>query len=89
MIERDGPVIDMTLNGDFPERPKPSLGGIMLRLAAFALLLGFGALVFWLAVFTVPVLIVAGLVCYGLFRLQMARHRMRFRPIVVRTTTRR
>ncbi|MCF3946971.1 hypothetical protein AiwAL_09535 [Acidiphilium sp. AL] len=88
MNQGNGPVIDMTLEGDFPERPKPSLGAIMLRLAAFALLLGFGALAFWLAVFTVPVLIVAGLVCYGLFRLQMARHGVRFRPIIVRTTRR-
>ncbi|HEX7389191.1 MAG TPA: hypothetical protein VF286_03705 [Acidiphilium sp.] len=88
MTHGNGPVIDMTLNGDFRQRPKPSFGAIVLRLAAFALFLGFAALAFWLTVFAMPLLIVAGLICYGVFRVQMARRGLRFRPVFVRTTRR-
>lgn len=75
MIHHDAPTIDMTSTGEFrdPPRRSPSLATIALRVAAFGLMLGFAAIAFWLAVFTVPVLIVIGLAFYLYARFQLAR----------------
>lgn len=75
-MNRDNtPIIDMTASGEFRDmRPKrPSLMTIAARVVAFGLLLGFAALLFWLAVFTIPVLIVLGICAYLFGRFQFAR----------------
>ncbi|MBW4037097.1 MAG: hypothetical protein HIU90_16660 [Proteobacteria bacterium] len=71
----NGPIIDMTPSGHFAQEPitGPTLGVILARVLVFTIALGFAALAFWLAVFTVPILIVIGLVGYGYFRFKMAR----------------
>lgn len=86
----EGPIIDMTTAGDFAWQPNPgpSLGTIIARLAAFTVLLGLGALIFWLAVFTVPVLIIGALVAYAAIRYRMARHGLRFRAFMARSVRR-
>lgn len=65
----------MTASGEFRDPPSrfPSLATIAMRVAAFGLMLGFAAIAFWLAVFTVPVLIVLGLAFYLYVRFQTAR----------------
>lgn len=75
MTQHDAPTLDMTASGEFRDPPNryPSLVTIALRVAAFGLMLGFAAIAFWLAVFTVPVLIVLGLAFYLYVRFQMAR----------------
>ncbi|MDD2876726.1 MAG: hypothetical protein PHT60_07930 [Acidiphilium sp.] len=72
---------------DFSRQPvtRPTLGGILARLVGFTIVLGFAALAFWLAVFTVPILIVVGLVAYAYVRFRMARHGIRFRHVTIRT----
>lgn len=61
-----GPTIDMTVSGDFRDLPtrKPSLVAIAARLLMFGIALGFVAMLFWLAVFTLPVLLLAGVGLY-------------------------
>ena len=81
--EQDDLVVDMTREGEFVQPPRASIGEIALRLLGFVILLGIGALAFWLAVFTIPVLIVVGLIGYLVFRLQMARHGVRVPPIII------
>jgi len=90
MKTSDGPIIDMTPTGGFVNEPiaGPTLGVIIARVIAFALVLGIAAIAFWLAVFTIPVLIVLGLVGYGYLRFRMARHGVRFRSVVVRPARR-
>lgn len=79
MANSNGPVIDMTPDGTFieppkPSRPpKPSLVTILVRLALFGLFLCIGAIVFWTAVFVIPVLIVLGAVGYFFARMQLRR----------------
>lgn len=70
-----GPIIDMTTDGDFsPSGPPPvSFGTVILRLIAFTILLGIGALAFWLALFTLPVLIIGGLALYAYVRFRLKR----------------
>ncbi|HUW80196.1 MAG TPA: hypothetical protein VMV54_04775 [Acidocella sp.] len=75
MANSNGPVIDMTPDGAFIEPPKPTLGTILMRLVAFAVFLCIGAVVFWTALFVIPILIVLGIV--GFFLAQM-----RFRRIL-------
>ena len=58
-----------------PARNSLSLGTVIARLAMFGLLIGFGVLLFWLAVFTLPVIFLGGLVLYGIYRFQMMRLR--------------
>lgn len=77
MTRDEGPTIDMTPAGEFrdarPPGTAPSLFAIALRVAAFGLLLGFAAIAFWLAVFTLPFIIMIGLGFYLYVRFQMAR----------------
>ncbi|MDD2861346.1 MAG: hypothetical protein PHI71_09830 [Acidiphilium sp.] len=85
MKTTSGPIIDMTPSGEFAREPiaGPTLGVIFARVVAFAILLGFAAIAFWLAIFTIPLLIIAGLGGYAYLRFKMRRHGVHFRPIVV------
>jgi hypothetical protein len=67
----DGPVIDMTPDGAFVTPPKPTLGGILIRLAAFGVFLCLAALVFWTVL--IPVLLVLGVVGYFYARTRLRR----------------
>jgi uncharacterized protein YneF (UPF0154 family) len=49
------------------------LGGILVRLAAFAVFLAVAAVLFWTALFVIPVLFVLGVVGYFVARAQMRR----------------
>lgn len=86
MKSDNGPIIDMTPEGGFagsstfkPGRHPPanglSLGMIAARIAAFGVVDGFAVLVFWLAIFTLPLIFLGGLVLYGVYRYQMMRFR--------------
>jgi uncharacterized RDD family membrane protein YckC len=68
MEQSQGPVIDMTPDGQFVEPPKPSLTTWLLRLAAFGLSLAIVFALFWAVIIVVPLLILAGAVSYFLFR---------------------
>lgn len=70
--KKNGPVIDMTADGRFVEKAKPSLVQIALRLAAFGAALCVGAVLVWTAFIMVPVLLVLGLAGYMLVRGQRA-----------------
>ena len=81
MTKSDGPVIDMTPDGAFIDPPKPapvSFGAIVARLIAFGVALCVVALLFWAALFIIPVLIVLGIVGYFLGRGQMRASFRRF-----------
>jgi hypothetical protein len=75
MKTTNGPIIDMTPSGHFAHEPiaGPTLGVILARVLVFTIALGFAALAFWLAVFTVPVLLVIGLAGYAYLRFKIAR----------------
>lgn len=75
MTNENGPVIDMTTDGRFVERPKPSLLQIALRLAAFVVALCVGAVLVWTAFIMIPILLVLGFVGYLLVRGQRAGRR--------------
>ena len=67
MEKLDGPVIDMTPDGAFIDPPKPapiSIGTIIARLIAFGVALCVVAVLFWAALFIIPVLIILGVVGY-------------------------
>lgn len=68
MKNENGPVIDMTVDGHFIERPKPKLMQIALRLVAFAIALCIGAVLVWTAFIMIPILLVMGLIGYMLVR---------------------
>jgi hypothetical protein len=73
---KQGPVIDMTPDGRFVEPDtsiKPTLGVIVARLVAFAVLLVMAAVAFWMALFIVPVLIILALAGYAVARSQAHR----------------
>ncbi|GLR67387.1 hypothetical protein GCM10010909_20680 [Acidocella aquatica] len=74
MANSNGPVIDMTPEGDFIEPPKPTLGAILLRLAMFGLFLCIAGVMFWVmfwaAIFVVPILVLLGLAGFMLTKLQ-------------------
>lgn len=72
MKNENGPVIDMTADGRFVERSKPSLMQIILRLAAFGAALCVGAVLVWTAFIMIPILLVLGLAGYVLVRGQRA-----------------
>jgi len=75
-MTKQGPVIDMTPDGRFVEPnmpPKPTLGLIIARLLAFAVLLVMAAVAFWMALFIVPVLIILALAGYAVARGQARR----------------
>ena len=70
----------MTPDGTFIDPPKPvpvSFGTIVARLIAFGVALCFVALLFWAALFIIPVLVVLGVVGYffarGPVRMQFRR----------------
>ena len=71
MLNRNGPVIDMTPDGAFVTRTSnsPSLSTILARLLGFGIMLGVAAVAFWAALFIIPVLILTGLVGYAVLRL--------------------
>ena len=67
MAKSHGPVIDMTPDGTFIDPPKTrptSFGTIVARLFAFGVALCVVAVLFWAALFIIPVLIVLGVVGY-------------------------
>lgn len=68
MTNENGPVIDMTADGQFVERPKPSLVQIALRVLAFAAALCVGAVLVWTAFIMIPILLVLGFAGYVLLR---------------------
>jgi uncharacterized membrane protein len=81
MAKSDGPVIDMTPDGAFIDPPKSapvSLGTIVARVIAFGVALCVVALLFWAALFVIPVLVVLGVVGYFLGRGQMRAQFRRF-----------
>jgi len=63
MKKDEGPVIDMTPEGEFVDspQPKPDIGMFVVRLAIFGLVLGTVALMFWMAVLVIPLLLLGGL----------------------------
>ena len=73
MANFNGPVIDMTLDGNFVEPPKPTLGTILARIIAFGILLVVAAVAFWTALFIIPVLIILGVAGYAFARMQVRR----------------
>jgi hypothetical protein len=73
MTNQNAPIIDMTRDGEFIDPPKPTIGRILARLAAFAVLLAVGAVAFWMALFIIPVLLVLGVVGYFVARHQVKR----------------
>jgi len=73
MANANGPILDMTPDGEFIIPPKPTLGTILARLAAFAVLLVVAAVAFWMALFIVPVMIILGIAAYALSRNQIRR----------------
>ncbi len=70
----NGPVIDMTPDGNFVEPPKPTLGTILARIIAFGILLVVAAVAFWTALFIIPVLIILGVAGYAFARMQVRRY---------------
>ena len=64
----------MTPDGNFIEPPKPTLGGVLLRLVMFGLFLCVaGAMIwvmFWTALFVIPVLVLLGLAGFVFLKLQ-------------------
>lgn len=78
MRNSEGPIIDMNRNGEFVDPPKPSLGMIVARVAAFGVLLLAAAVALWAAMFIVPVLLVLGAAGYFFFR-----HQLRGRSFVI------
>jgi uncharacterized membrane protein len=74
MVNRNGPVIDMTIDGNIVEPARPSLGTIVARLAVFGVTLLVVAVAFWTALFMVPVLLVAGAIGYFALRSQLRRN---------------
>jgi hypothetical protein len=74
MANQNPPIIDMTRNGDFIDPPRPSLGTIVARVAAFGALLLVAAVAFWMALFIIPVLLVMGVAGYFILRHQLKRN---------------
>ena len=81
MEKSHGPVIDMTPDGAFIDPPKPapvSIGTIVARLIAFGVALCIVAVMFWAALFIIPVLLVLGVIGYFLARGQIRASFRRF-----------
>ncbi|GAN81501.1 hypothetical protein [Acidocella aminolytica] len=68
MAKENGPVLDMTPDGQFVEPSKPSLTQILLRLVAFGLALCVGAVMIWTAFIIIPILLVLGFAGYLFMR---------------------
>lgn len=78
MEDSKGPVIDMTPDGQFVTPPKPSFLTYLLRLALFGVALAIVAALFWTFLLVLPLLILAGLIGFFVFR-----------PKIIHFTTRR
>jgi hypothetical protein len=68
MEHSNGPVIDMTPDGQFIEPPKPSILTYLLRLAMFGVALAVVAAMFWTVILVLPLLLLVGALAYMLFR---------------------
>jgi hypothetical protein len=73
MNKQNGPVIDMTPDGNFVQPAQPTLGVILARLAGFAALLIIAAVAFWMALFIIPILIILAIAAFALTRPQIRR----------------
>lgn len=78
MKNSNGPVIDMTPEGNFIEPPKPSILTYLLRLALFGVALAMVAALFWTFLLVLPLFILAALIAGLLFRAQLRRSVRRF-----------
>jgi hypothetical protein len=68
MEQSNGPVIDMTPDGEFIDPPKPSILTYLLRLALFGVALAAVAALFWTVILVLPLLILAGAIAFFAFR---------------------
>jgi hypothetical protein len=68
MENANGPVIDMTPDGQFIEPPKPSILTYLLRLALFGIALAAIAAFFWTLILVLPLLILAAIIGYFALR---------------------
>jgi hypothetical protein len=90
-----GPVIDMTPDGAFIDRPQPPIPPIPAQIVGAAVLvavvaggLAVAALALWLALTLIPIAIAGAVIAYGVFRVQiwwarrqsLGGHRDLFRP---------
>jgi hypothetical protein len=80
--DADGPVIDMTPDGQFTQAPTPMPSPLAARVIGLAVLvavlagaLAVALLALWLALQLIPIAIGAGLIAYGAFRFQLWRAR--------------
>ena len=66
MKNDEGPVIDMTPEGEFIDPPpaKSGVGVFLVRLAIFGLMVGAVGLMFWTMLLALPLLLLAGMVGY-------------------------
>ena len=64
MKKDEGPVIDMTPEGEFVDQPKTGFGVFLIRLAIFGLAVGAVALMFWTMLLALPILFVLGIIGY-------------------------
>jgi hypothetical protein len=78
MEHSNGPVIDMTPDGQFIEPSKPSIFTYLLRLALFGVALAAVAALFWMMLLVLPLLILAGVIGFFLFRPRIIRVPPRF-----------
>jgi hypothetical protein len=81
MKTSQGPVIDMTTDGKFINPPKPSLGGVLLRLVLFGAALGVISALFWLTVLLIPFLLLLGVLGYVILHLQFSRFGQPRKPL--------
>jgi positive regulator of sigma E activity len=73
MEHSNGPVIDMTPDGQFIEPPKPSILTYLLRLAMFGVALAVVAALFWTVLLVLPLLILVGIIAFFVFRPHITR----------------
>jgi hypothetical protein len=76
--KQDGPVIDMTADGEFVDVRRPGalpfpakVAGVGVLVAIVAGAIGIAMLALWLAMTLIPIAIAGGLVAYGVVRLQL------------------
>jgi hypothetical protein len=89
------PVIDMTPDGEFIDRPQPGIPPIPARIMGVGVLvavvaggIAVAALALWLALTLIPIAIAGAVIAYGVFRVQvwwarrqsLGGHRDLFRP---------
>ena len=74
MEHANGPVIDMTPDGQFIEPPKPTFLTYVLRLALFGVALAAIAAFFWTLILVLPLalLLLAGVIGYFVLRQRVA-----------------